>query len=143
LGNGSPSLRALPPTGSSPITMQNNTRKGIRVTVDEAAAWDMLAILTIKLQRLSRKKSVEESFFRLVGEIETALGPKDYIHILYSNEYVALCDANEALFDGVEKVRHGEGMSAKEFDDLNQARHRAKQALQKRFWNNELTEVKT
>lgn len=66
-----------------------------------------------------------------------------YVKVINSREYQTLYESNLALFDGVEKVRHGAGMSAKEFDDLNQTRHKAKQALQRAFWGGELTEIKT
>jgi len=103
----------------------------------------MLAILSVKQARLNLSVVPLISFADdLCNQMGGAFSDT-YIRVILSPEYEALYQANLALFDGVEKVRHGEGMSAKEFDDLNQARHRAKQALQKRFWNNELTEVKT
>lgn len=100
----------------------------------------MLAISAIKACKLNGKG--REVAIELAFEIADQ-NLKLYTEVIRSPEYRALLMANEDLFDGVEKVRHGDGMSAKDFDNLNQARHRAKQALQKRFWNNELTEVKT
>lgn len=108
--------------------------------MDWAAGFDMLSILLVKIVRLGvgrgEQKKMEHSLTRQLGESR-------YREVCLSLEYQDLYYANLALFDGVEKVRHGDGMSAKEFDDLNQARHRAKQVLQKRFWGNELTEIKT
>lgn len=100
----------------------------------------MLSILSVKGLRLAK---CDTEWKIATDDLQFQLGTKKFNEVIQSVEYQTLFEANLALFDGVEKVRHGNGMSAKDFDDLNQARHRAKQALQKRFWNNELTEVKT
>lgn len=107
---------------------------------DWAYIFDTLSILWVKQVRLGGQ---EEALSDFVSHVAAQLGYDLYWQVFGSVEYKAVRQANEALFDGVEQVRHGAGMSAKDFDDLNQARHRAKQALQRRFWGGELTEVKT
>lgn len=106
--------------------------------MDWAYAFDYLSILWVK-----EAKCLTPDLMPTLHSISRQVGHARYAEIVKSPEYVDLYQANLALFDGVEKVRHGDGMSAKAFDDLNQARHKAKQALQRRFWGSELTEVKT
>lgn len=107
---------------------------------DWAFIFDVLSILEVKNERLGNQADQINDFR---ANLVAQLGYGKYWEVRESVEYHMVFAANLALFDGVEKVRHGDGMGVKDFDDLNQARHRAKQALQKRFWGNELTETKT
>ena len=110
---------------------------------DEASAFDYLAILEVKVDKFQMKagwNSYRECFENIRNELDYNLFTK----ILDSSEYKALYDANILTFDLVEKARHGkeEDVTAKEVDDANFKRYYAKQALQKKFFGQELKEFK-
>jgi hypothetical protein len=110
------------------------------MVADWAVIFDHLSILWTKQVKIGGQES---QLAELTSHIAGQIGYDFYWRVFESTEYKAVYQANIALFDGVELVRHSDGMKIKDFDELNQARHRAKQALQKKFWGAELTEAKT
>lgn len=112
----------------------------INLLVDEAYAFDYLCILRIK-SSLSEDnlKNWQNCYNYLKLQINNeAL----WSLIINSNEFFNLENVNKKTFDAVEKARRG-NISAKEVDDANMERHYAKLALQKKFFNKNLTEYKT
>lgn len=109
--------------------------------VDCAFAMDYLTILEVKQIRLHIPMHDWTNNHTLLS---CQLGSSMMDKVVVSPEYSALFRANLALFDVIEQVRNGDGLvDPKHFDNLNVARHKAKQALQRAFWGSELTEVKT
>lgn len=105
----------------------------ITIPVDEAYGFDYLSI-----QQVKKSDTEMQIAFHLKGQVGSILFNK----IMQSKEYSDLYDANLNLFNCVEQARYGI-ISAKELDDANMQRHYAKKALQKAFFTEELTELKT
>ena len=105
----------------------------INLLVDEAYAFDYLAILKVKKSKLYETILNELNYELDVGLIED---------ILKSKEFSDMVDANQKVFNCVELARYG-NITAKELDNANMGRHHAKVALQKKYFETELTETKT
>lgn len=112
----------------------------INIKVDEAYAYDYLAILDVK-----KKKNLNNSakvFNECFLNIEKQVGDSLHAQIINSKEYENLLNANLQTFEGVEKARYGL-ISAKELDNYNMQRYICKKELQKKFFNSEVLEQKT
>lgn len=116
----------------------------IKISLDDAAAFDILSILKVKKEKLAANKTdlVEQIEF-LKNEIVSQIGLDKVNDILLSESFKKLCDANLHIFEEIEKIRLGTSILAKTADDLNIKRYNAKKALQNAFFQNELTELKT
>lgn len=116
----------------------------IKLEVPEAFAIDYLSILAVKLYKDINNETKRKLFVDCVQQLGKDIAPHLNL-ISYSDEYRNLFDTNLAMYDAVEKARYGkEGeITPKQWDELNMARHRAKQELQKKFWGSELQETKT
>ena len=111
----------------------------INLPVDEAAAFDAMAILMVKQQR---RLSVIHEMVALEKSIRAQIGPKFTDEVILSCEFADLVKANRKTFDMVAMASKDE-CRASEVDAANQSRYAAKRALQERFWpSNPLTEVK-
>lgn len=104
----------------------------ITLLVDEAYAFDYLAILIVK------KSFIQAT---ISNHISNQL-PDKFNKIITSQEFANMVAANQLVFDCVERARYGE-ISAKELDDANMQRHYAKIKLQETFFKTNLTENKT
>lgn len=104
----------------------------ITILVDEAYAFDYLAILIVKKSPI--RSTISE-------HISNQLSDK-FNEIILSKEFADMIKANQTVFDCVERARYGD-ISAKELDTANMQRHYAKIALQNKFFNTNLTESKT
>lgn len=113
----------------------------IKVSVDAAAAFDMLSILQIKYNN-NPKKSTKQNILRLTNELKEQLGLDKVENILFSKQYADLKRANEVLFNIVNKLERGEHMPAIYVNNLNKERYIAKNQLQDIFFSNKLTEEK-
>ena len=105
----------------------------ITLPVDEAYAFDYLAILKVKESPL---------YEQMASNVAEQVGEILFTKIVTSPEYSSLIDANRRVFEQVERARYG-FTTAKQLDNANMDRHVAKQALQKTFFHTELTEIKT
>lgn len=111
----------------------------INLLVDEAYAFDYLAILEVK-----------NTLYPSVQKNETFLECRDYLKnqtinfndIYYSKEYRDLVEINRITFDLIDDLREGLEVTAKSIDDANMARYYKKKALQEKFFSNELKEEK-
>lgn len=104
----------------------------ISIPVDEAYAYDYLAILAVKTRKFKTKASIaafDQCYDSIVGQV----GQELHASIMKSDEYFNLFYTNQETFDAVEKARYGQ-ISAKEVDDLNMKRYSAKIALQNKFF---------
>lgn len=108
--------------------------------VDEAFAFDYLAILRIKAKFGHGDADVHSE---LEKHLATQTGPAVFRSVLESAEWAALLKANEATFNAIE-LAHKNAISAADVQWANHQRFLAKRALQQRFWPGKpLTEVKT
>lgn len=112
----------------------------VKISVDEAYAFDMLAISEIKR---GGKSAIPQPLSVLVGELVNQLGQELFETVTDSAEYKHLHNANLYTFNLIETLRRKDYVSPKKIDDANMMRFRAKEALQKKFFGTELTEIKT
>jgi hypothetical protein len=122
----------------------------IKVTIDEASAFDMLSILEIKLigewrMEHAKKKRLNENYELLKSEIIEQIGEDKYNEILDSEEYRFLLASNNVVFQMIDKVKESkarEAQTAKVVQSMNDDRFRCKGNLQNTFFNNKLIEQK-
>lgn len=111
----------------------------INLLVDEAYAFDYLAILHVKKNvNQNNEKPWKDCFLH----IQKQIGTEKMTQIIHSEEYSNMIEANQITFNAVEKARYGSIM-AKEVDEANMLRYKRKLELQNRFFNNNLVEIKT
>lgn len=120
----------------------------INLQVDEAYAFDYLAILEVKSYKTSTEnKYISYNIFlncknQLNQELLYKGWTKEQIERIYiSQEYIDMVNRNNEVFDLVDKVKSGK-CSGKDVDNGNFMRYKAKQAFQKKFFTTELKEVK-
>lgn len=111
----------------------------ISIRTDEASAFDLLSILQIKAVH---GLQVLQSIDQLEGDIMAGIGFGNFSDVASSDEYNSLWNANQRMWYIQEKAMRDE-CKASDVDRQNQARFHAKAALQKKFFNTELTEKKT
>jgi len=119
----------------------------ISIKVDEAYAFDMLAILQIKSTKSAQSLEDYEEFLE---QINNDLGCWTANLVLQSEEYKTLLEANQKVFDLIEQVVKEQELAIPDdwvtaftVHNANMERFYAKKALQKRFFKNNLTEHKT
>jgi hypothetical protein len=115
----------------------------IKVSLDEAYVFDMLAILDVKKQLFSSEKldSVLSARAIMVDEICNQIGNDKFHEIISSDEYSNLIEANNFVFNLVDQTK-AEGGLAKQVDDANYNRYLKKQNLQNKFFTTKMKEVK-
>ena len=113
----------------------------IKISVDEATAYDMLSILALKI--LNGSKEAERPHLWLSVELEQQIGHRHY-QIVSSPEYEALFQANERVFERINAIKVlEEAGDATYIDQQNYQRYLCKKRLQKSFFSeSKLTEVK-
>lgn len=114
----------------------------INLSVDEAFAFDYLSILHLKVLNDLGNQDKFNTYVNCAENLVNELGHEPFQQIIQSNEYKSLHKANEDTFQAVDKARYG-SITAKEVDECNMLRFKAKQALQKRFFIVGLAESKT
>lgn len=115
----------------------------IKISLDEAYVFDMLSVLDVKLKKLSDEKLevTKYKYNLLKQEILSQINEEKFFQIISSLEYQKMIEANQYVFDLVDLSKNDDGL-AKITDNANFERHIAKMALQKRFFDSDLTEVK-
>jgi len=110
----------------------------IKLTVDEAYAFDYYSILHLKHDNgylsLDVLNIAKKDLIESLGEILTN-------DILHSQEYKDIYEANKLTFEAVDKAKD-DSVPASYVDKCNYKRMLAKKALQSKFFNNELSEIK-
>ena len=113
----------------------------ITIIVDEAYAYDVLAIANVKV--IKNIPNSNKNLINLNKHIEQQIGEKLHLEILNSIQYKKLLKTNIETFDAVELARYGT-ISAKEVDNLNMKRYNCKLELQNKFFpNSEILEKKS
>lgn len=110
----------------------------IKITVDEAYAFDFYSILELKYNNgYISQSSLDQTREDLYNGIGTELTHK----ILRSTEYENLKHANLLTFEAVDKAKTDE-VTASYVDKCNYERMLAKKNLQASFFRSELSETK-
>lgn len=115
----------------------------LKISVDEAYVFDMLSVFDVKLRNLDGEKLLKtiEKYSDMKEEVIDQIGKDKYDQIVSSLEYQKMVYANQRVFELIDESKNDTGL-AKITDDANYERHVAKMALQNRFFETELTEVK-
>lgn len=115
----------------------------IKISVDEAYVFDMLAVFDVKLKKLDGEKlaTTIEKFSDMIEEVIDQIGQDKFNEIYNSVEYKKMIQANQRVFELIDESKNDNGL-AKITDDANFDRHIAKMALQKKYFGGNLTEVK-
>ena len=102
----------------------------VKLKVDEGYAFDYLAILEVK----SNNNPDQSDLWRCCLDYMSSQFPKNlWDSMIGSKEYSYLVEINQKTFNAVDKARYGE-ITAKEVDDCNMERFRAKQSFRKKFF---------
>lgn len=115
----------------------------IKISLDEAYVFDILSIFEIKISKFTGEKLIKtlDSMIVLKEEIVNQIGQDLFDRIISSDVYKNLLDANENVFNLVDKAANSDGL-AKMVDKANHERYIYKQDLQSTFFNSEITETK-
>jgi hypothetical protein len=110
----------------------------IKITVDEAYAFDYLSILNLKYNlgylELEKLDTIKK-------DVEDQIGTELFTLIMSSPEYDSLLEANKLTFDAVDQAKTDKVL-ASYVDMCNYKRQISKQSLQKKFFQKELSEIK-
>ena len=112
----------------------------LTILVDEAYAFDYLAILLIKYD-FSKNKLILTKAEECMAHIKSQIGKKKMEEILSSDEFKKLLDANKKTFEWVDKAKT-DSCKASDVDKSNYERCKARNALQEKFFTNKISEVK-
>ena len=112
----------------------------IALIVDESYAYDYLSILHVKEDKNRCAKTMQAHEW-CYDTLEQQVGEKLHDEILDSIEYKNLLEANRETFEAVDKAKDDK-VKASLIDKLNYKRYLYKQDLQKKFFNNNLREIK-
>lgn len=110
----------------------------IKLSVDEAYAFDFLSILELKKQKGS---DVDHYLDHIKNEIIAQIGTEKFQSIVNSQEYYDLLDSNNQTFEAVDKAKTDQ-VSASHVDKCNYQRMISKGILQKKFFSSSLNEKK-
>lgn len=115
----------------------------LKISLDEAYVFDMLAVFDVKIKKLTGEKLLLtlEKYADMAKEVIDQIGADKYNEITLSQEFRKMIDANLKVFDLIDESKNDTGL-AKITDDANYERHLAKMEFQKKFFDNDLTEVK-
>ena len=107
----------------------------INIHIDEAVAYDMLSILSVKNKHISSKES-SIAFEGMWMDIFIEVGAVIHQQVMGSDEYKKLASTNQRIFSRLNdiKLREPHAADALFIDDSNYRRYLAKRALQERFF---------
>jgi len=110
----------------------------IKITVDEAYAFDYYSILELKY---NNGYILKEYLEQTIQDLHNAIGIRLTNIVLESIEYQKLKNANLLTFEAVDKAKTDE-VAASYVDKCNYQRMIAKKNLQAKFFNTKLSETK-
>jgi hypothetical protein len=110
----------------------------IYLKVDEAYAFDYLAILEVKK---NNNESKTDAWNDCMCDLSEQFSSEDWETLISSSEYKNMVFVNQETFNAVEKARYSK-ISAKKVDDCNMRRYNAKKQFQEKFFGS-LLESKT
>jgi hypothetical protein len=110
----------------------------VNILVDEAYAFDYLAILQLKVDKgYMDQKDIDQD----IQFVKLQVGPAMYNKVVSSSIYKQLYDANVKTFDAVDAAKEDK-ILASEVDRCNYGRSTAKKMLQEQFFDSKLRETK-
>ncbi len=113
----------------------------INIRVDEGIAFDMLSIFHIKMKHNQEEPSHVNGYNWLFNDICVCISHEKAWKILDSEEFRRLVEANEIVFDLVDRAKKDD-IKASEIDSANYKRYMCKKQLQDNFFNTKPIEKK-
>jgi hypothetical protein len=110
----------------------------IKITVDEAYAFDYYSILKLKKENGS---DIDHVISVIESDIVNQIGETEFNLIINSEEYLNLYSSNKTTFDAVDKAKTDEVL-ASYVDKCNYLRMIHKKELQNKFFSSNLSEIK-
>lgn len=110
----------------------------LKITVDEAYAFDYYSILKLKRENGS---DIDQVINLIKSDIINYIGEIKFNLIINSKEYENLYLSNKNTFDAVDKAKTDQVL-ASHVDRCNYLRMIHKKELQSKFFSNDLSEVK-
>lgn len=110
----------------------------VNLKVDEAYAFDYLAILEVKKNNDELQTG---AWLDCIKNLSSQFDNEKWQELFNSVEYKKMVEVNKKTFNAVEKARYGD-ISAKEVDNCNMERYNAKKDFQNTFFG-DLVESKT
>lgn len=110
----------------------------VKISVDEAYAFDYLSILELKYKK---GNEVSEVIKTIKKDLITSIGENTFLEVINSDEYMNLLQANLLTFDAVDKAKT-DSVTASYVDTCNYQRMICKQKLQEKFFKTKISEVK-
>lgn len=111
----------------------------------DAAAWfdifSIAEIKSIKLENGEKRDIVLKSIESQWNNLEKQLGPQKLKEIYQSKEYSNLFKSNEETFEAVDLAERNE-IAAVTVANLNTKRYICKKAIQSKFFDSEMEEIK-
>lgn len=118
----------------------------LKISVEPGAAFDILSILSVKaamkgiLDQSIDELSKQGEF--LIKEIDDQISHERTVEICESEEFKKLTEINALIFLKIDACHNGSDITAQEMDKLNYQRFLAKSELQKKFFNEDIKEIK-
>ncbi len=114
----------------------------IKVTLDEAYVFDLLAIYEVKMDKCDGEKLSKtiQSYTTLANDIKEQIGQDLYFEIIDSDTYADLKNANREVFELVDRA--SETQLSQDTASANYKRYILKHRIQSEFFNSILQEVK-
>lgn len=112
----------------------------IKIPVDEAYAFDYLAIAHVKAQKAASIASYQH-YFDIACSIKDQISLEKFSEIIDSPEYDELISINKEVFEAVDLAKI-DAIPASAVDQLNYQRYLCKKKVQEKFFNGELKEQK-
>lgn len=115
----------------------------LKISLDEGFIFDILSILNVKIGQTNGfiRSQLIQNFEDLSLEIKDQIGISKFNKIIISDEYKELYEINKLVFESVDLAKQDK-ILASEVDKRNYARYIKKTELQKKFFNEEIREVK-
>jgi hypothetical protein len=110
----------------------------IKITVDEAYAFDYYTILELKKENGSQ---IDHIINTIKSDLIEYIGLEKFNLIIESEEYLKLYSSNKKTFEAVDKAKTDEVL-ASYVDKCNYLRMIHKRELQNKFFSNSLSEIK-
>ena len=82
----------------------------IKISLDEAYVFDLLSIYAVKIDNSEgdKKKQNLKNYELLAKEIQNEIGVAKFSEIIFSDEFKSLKDANQIVFDLVDRAGESE-----------------------------------
>ncbi len=114
----------------------------IKISIDEASAFDILSVQEIKISKLEdclNKEYLLKNIQILKREISEQIGEDKFYQVYKSEEYFSLLDLNSNIFD---LISLEENTKKSKVQEKNHRRYLQKKKIQELYFRSKLSEQK-